>query len=408
MEHIPNALEGVNVLDFTQFASGPICTLTLAHLGANIIKVERPIYGEAGRAGTKNGEDMLWTTLHANKKSITADMKNPKGKELLFRMIKKCDVVVENMAPGTFERLGFGWDILKEVNPRIIFCQIKGYADNSPWAGMPAFDGPVQATGGIAAQTGQLGGPPTISGIALADDPSGHYAATGILAALYQRTVTGRGQQVRINMQEVAISGSRMSFASQDANLIRGQGLPFVPPSAPNDVFPTKPRENDPSNNDYIYLYVNMRTPGPKNAGWIGLCNSIGKPEWINDPNFESGAQRWERREEIRKAIIAWTLQHDKEVAMRILGGAGVPCGAVLSIQDIMHDQSMLDSGFLQVMHHSEFGDIIQVGSAYHLSDTKFEIQPSPKLGQHNDEIYKGFLGLSNEEYEAYKACGAI
>ena len=131
MEHIPYALEGVNVLDFTQFASGPICTLTLAHLGANIIKVERPIYGEAGRAGTKNGEDMLWTTLHANKKSITADMKNPKGKELLFRMIKKCDVVVENMAPGTFERLGFGWDILKEVNPRIIFCQIKGYADNA-------------------------------------------------------------------------------------------------------------------------------------------------------------------------------------------------------------------------------------------------------------------------------------
>ena len=266
---------------------------------------------------------MLWTTLHANKKSITADMKNPKGKELLFRMIKKCDVVVENMAPGTFERLGFGWDILKEVNPRIIFCQIKGYADNSPWAGMPAFDGPVQATGGIAAQTGQLGGPPTISGIALADDPSGHYAATGILAALYQRTVTGRGQKVRINMQEVAISGSRMSFASQDANLIRGQGLPFVPPSA-NDVFPTKPRENDPSNNDYIYLYVNMRTPGPKNAGWIDSATASASPNGSMIPTLRAAPSAGSA-EEIRKAIIAWTLQHDKEEAMRILGGAGVP-----------------------------------------------------------------------------------
>jgi formyl-CoA transferase len=407
MPDVPNALEGINVLDFTQFASGPICTLTLAHFGANVIKVERPKFGEAGRAGTKNGEDMLWTTLHANKKSITADMKNPKGKELLFRMIEKCDVVVENFAPGTFERLGFGWEVLQKVNPRIILCQIKGYADDSKLAGFPAFDGPVQATGTIAAQTGNLGGPPTISGIAFADDPSGHYAATGIIAALFQRVTTGRGQRVRINMQEVAISGSRMAFASQDKNLIRGQGLPFVPPSAPNDVFPTKP-SGDTSDNDYIYLYVNMRTPGPKNAGWIGLCTSIGKPEWIEDPGFESGTQRWDRREEINEAIKAWTLQHDKMEAMEILGKANVPCGAVLTVQDVIHDETMLKSGFLQVMHHSEFGDIVEVGSAYHLDDTKFVIQPSPKLGQNNDEIYKDFLGLTDAEYEDYKSCGAI
>ena len=400
-------LEGIIVLDFTQFASGPICTLTLAQLGANVIKVERPKTGEAGRFGTKNGEDMLFTTLHANKKSITADLKNPKGKELLFRLMEKADVVVENFSPGSFAKNGFTWEKMHEVNPRLIYASIKGYADNSPWSEFAAFDGTVQATGTVAAQTGELGGKPVVSGIALADDPSGHYCATGIIAALYQRTLTGKGQKVRINMQEVCISGTRMAFASQTENVVRGYGLPFVPPTAPNGVYKCKPEGEVDDGNNYLYLYVNMRAPGPKNEGWIGFCNVIGKPEWINDPGMVTGQQRADRVEEIDAALNDYLKEHTKTEAMRAFGSVGVPCGAVMTVQDVIHDQRMLDNGFLQVMHHQDFGDIIQVGCAYHLDDNDYHIEPSPKLGQNND-LYTTLFGLTEEEYAEYQACGAI
>ncbi|MBN2049831.1 MAG: CoA transferase, partial [Spirochaetales bacterium] len=173
MNHIPNALEGITVIDLSQFAAGPICTLSLALMGAQVIKIERPVYGEQGRP-KGGGQNILWAILHANKKSVTLDLKSEKGKELLGKFIEKGDVLVENFAPNTIERLGFDYEAIRKINPRCVFCQIKGYNELSPYNTYPAMDGPVQATGALASQTGQFGGPPTISNVGLADDPSGH------------------------------------------------------------------------------------------------------------------------------------------------------------------------------------------------------------------------------------------
>ena len=398
MNDVPNALEGINVIDLSQFAAGPICTLSLAQLGANVIKIERPVYGEQGRP-RGGGQNMLWALLHANKKSVTLDLKSDEGKELLKKFIEKSDVLVENFAPNTIERLGFDYETIRKINPRCVFCQIKGYSELSPYNAFPAMDGPVQATGTLASQTGHLGGPPTISNVGLADDPSGHYAVTSIVTALFQRERTGRGQHVRINMQEVVISGSRMSFVEQKEMPKRGGAMLFAGRNAPRNTYPTKPRFEGDENN-YVFFLVRDT---PNQVMWKNFCEVIGREDLIDDPRFVDGSTRLDNVEELEIEVKKWTMAHDKEDVMRMLCEKMIPAGATLTIKDVVDSKDMYDSNFLQTIDHPSLGRITLPGSAYRMSDTYVPVKPAPDLGEHNDEIYKDFLGLTDKEIEKYK-----
>lgn len=404
----PKALSGVVVLDLTQFFAGPVCTLSLGMMGAEVLKVERPEVGEQGRNDNHRyvyGEQNLkWAICHSNKKSITLNLKSDEGKKLLARLVEKADVLVENYAPGTIERLGFDYEKIQKINPRCIFCQIKGYSDASPYRNFPAMDGPVQATAALASQTGLAGSPPVISSVALADAPAGDYALIGILAALYQREQTGRGQHVRINMQEVVLAYSRASFTDQVNPPRRGDMMTFSGKQAPRNMYPCKPRFEGDENN-YVFLMV-RDTPGQKM--WKSFCEVIGRMDLFEDPRFANGPMRFEHVDALDEEVKKWTTARDKEEVMTLLCQKMIPAGAVMTIPDICRAPDMFESGFLQKYDHPRLGEITLPTSAVHMSDSPVEITASPDLGQDNDEIYKGLLGLCPEDYEELKANGVI
>ena len=335
-----SALEGVKVIDLTQFASGPICTLMLAQLGAEVIKVEKPGVGEAGRKDSKP-----FTMTSSNKRSVTLDLKKPESHKVMDDLIRYGDIIIENFAPGTMARLGYPWEVIHEINPKIIYCSIKGYADNSPYSKFPAFDGAVQATGTLISQTGMAGGPPVCPGVALADDLAGRFAATGVIAALYQRTNTGEGQQVRINMQEVMIAVSSMNIPNiaamaqkgeQFNGVQRGIYMSFAGRQCPVDMFETKPADENDTDN-YIFLCL-LDSNGPQ--PWINFCKLIGRQDWIDDVSMHKGSGRIEHKAEIYEEVTKWTKQHDKVEAMTILAENKIVSGAVLSLADIVNEES--------------------------------------------------------------------
>ena len=397
------ALSDVLVLDMTQFLAGPVCTLQLGLLGANVIKIERPGVGEQGRNDNRpyqyGDKSLKWAILHSNKKSISLDTKSEEGKQILEDLIKKADVLVENFAPGTIERMGFGWEKVHEINPRLIFCQIKGYSDYSPYVNFPAMDGPVQCTGGLAAQTGGADGVPIVGAVALADAPTGDYALAGILAALYQREKTGNGQLVRINMQEVVLSYGRASFTNQKESPKRGGAMLFAGRQAPRGMFRCKPAfEGDEDN----YAFIMVRdTPGQKQ--WKSFTDAIGRPELFEDPRFIDGNHRLDNVEEVNKIVTDWTSQHDKREVMSILCNVGLPTGAVLTIPDICAAEDMYESGFLVKYEDSTMGEITVPSTAIHLSDSPVEMFESPNLGDANEEIYKGILGMTDAQLAELK-----
>ncbi|MBN2051611.1 MAG: CoA transferase, partial [Spirochaetales bacterium] len=259
-------------------------------------------------------------------------------------------------------------------------------------------------TGALASQTGQFGGPPTISNVGLADDPSGHFAVTAIIAALYQRERTGRGQHVRINMQEVVISSSRMSFVEQENMPKRGGAMLFAGKNAPRNTYPTKPRFEGDENN---YVFILVRDT-PNQEMWKNFCDVIERPDLVEDPRFLNGSLRLDNVEALETEILKWTTARDKEEVMRLLCEKMIPAGAVLTIKDIVNSKDMYESKFLQTIDHPSLGRITLPGSAYRMSDTYVPVEAAPDLGQHNREIYEGFLGLKEEEWKALKNEGCI
>lgn len=402
------ALDGIRVLAATQFAAGPICTQVLAQMGAEVIKLERPVTGEPGRK-----DKSLFAILNANKNSLSINLKAPESKKIMEDLIKNADVLVENFAPGTLERLGYTWEYIHEVNPRMIFCSIKGYSDVSPFRNSPAFDGAIEATGSIVSQTGTVGGPPVNPGVAFADNVSGHYAACGVITALFQRERTGRGQQVRINMQEVMLATSIMNVSysvvmqkdqSGFKGSLRGVHMAFAGEQCPIDVFPTKPTGGG-DDNDYVSINI-LDQSGP--TAWINLCKLMGREDWAADESMYSGKTRLQRKEEIYKEIIKWTTQHEKVEAMQILTSNKIAAGAVLSLRDLCESEYMYENKMLHRFHHPELGDIILMGNPYHLSDTQIEVKAAPKVSSYNDYIYKDVLKYSDADLAALKEKGVI
>jgi formyl-CoA transferase len=400
------ALAGIKVIDLTQFEAGTSITETLAWLGAEVIKIENPDGGEQGRnasTDTKDVDSYYFMVLNANKKSVTLNLKSERGKEMLRDLIRQADVFAENFAPGVIERLGFSYDAVAALNPRIIYATVKGFGKGSAYEKYLAFDMIAQASGGVMSITGEAGGRPIKPGVTLGDTGTGLHACIGVLAALYQRTVTGVGQKVEVAMQDAMVNYCRIAYAAQ---LMFGKVCPrkgnqvVLGTNAPSDTFKCKPG----GNNDYVYIY----TSRANNQQWERLIKILGRDELKDDPRYATPQLRVQMLDEINAAIEAWTLRHTKHEAMRILGDAGVPCGAVFDTGELMRDPGMRAREIFVEVDHPVRGKVTIPGWPVKMSHSHVPVTASPLLGAHNGEVYGQWLGLSRSDLDTLKKDGVV
>jgi formyl-CoA transferase len=412
------ALQGVRILDFTHVQSGPTCTQLLAWFGADVIKVERPGTGDITRGQLQDipkVDSLYFTMLNHNKRSITLDTKNAKGKEVLERLIKSCDVLVENFGPGVLDRMGFPWETIHKLNPRMIVASIKGFGPG-PYEDCKVYENVAQCTGGAASTTGFREGPPLVTGAQIGDSGTGLHLALGIVTALYQRTHSGKGQRVTCAMQDGVLNLTRVKLRDQQ-RLAHGplteysqygEGVPFgdAVPRAGNDsgggqpgrILKCKGWEADP--NAYIYFI----TQAPV---WEKICDVIGEPTWKTDADFATPKARLPRLNQIFERIEAWTMTKTKFEAMEILNKYDIPCGPILSMKELAEDQSLRKTGTVVEVDHPTRGKYLSVGNPIKLSDSPAEVKRSPLLGEHTDEILSEVLQYSDEEIAAIKSSGA-
>jgi formyl-CoA transferase len=412
------ALDGVRILDFTHVQSGPTCTQLLAWMGADVIKVERPGVGDITRGQLQDipGVDSLYfTMLNHNKRSITLDTKNKAGYAVLEELVKKCDVLVENFAPGVLERMGLTWERIQELNPRMIVASVKGFGPG-PYEDCKVYENVAQCAGGSASTTGFRDGLPLVTGAQIGDSGTGLHLALGIVAALYQRTMTGRGQKVLAAMQDGVLNLCRVKLRDQqrlDHGPLReysqfGEGIPFGDsvPRAGNDsgggqpgrILKCKGWANDP--NAYIYFI----TQAPV---WEAICDVIGEPEWKTHPDYNKPAARLPRLNEVFSRIEQWTMTKDKFEAMEILNKYDIPCGPILSMKEIAEEPSLRKTGTVVEVDHPTRGKYLSVGNPIKMSDSPTEVVRSPLLGEHTDEILTQVLGFDAQRVGDIKASGA-
>ena len=320
----PNCLAGIKVLDLTQFEAGTTCTEALAWMGADVVKVENPEGGEAGRRGV--ADPYYFMIYNANKRSITVNLKSKRGLALVKEMAKHADVFTENFGPGVIERLGLGYDVISALNPRIVYAQVKGFGEGSPYEKGLCFDPIAQAVGGAMSITGEPGGKPIKPGPTIGDTGTGMLLAFSIVSALYQRNSTGKGRRLQAAMQDSVMHYSRGMFIRQAQS---GKAAPRRPAggNAPSGIYPCKPG----GPNDYVYLLTSRANP----EHWPRLLKLIGREDLIGDPRYDKPAARVEREAEVNEIIAQWTRQHTKEDAMALISGAGVPAGAVFELDGI-------------------------------------------------------------------------
>lgn len=413
------ALEGVKILDMTHVQSGPTCTQLLAWFGADVIKVERPGVGDATRGQLQDIPDvdsLYFTMLNHNKRSVTLNTKEEKGKEIFTRLIEECDVMVENFAPGALDRMGFGWDRIQEINPRMIFASIKGFGPG-PYAECKVYENVAQCAGGSASTTGHLGDVPMVTGAQIGDSGTGLHLALGIVTALFHRTVSGKGQRVECAMQDSVLNLCRVKMRDQQ-RLAHGplneysqfgENIPFgdATPRAGNDsgggqpgrILKCKGWETDPD--AYTYFITQA-------AVWKNICDVIGKPEWKEDPDFAKPVDRLPRLNQVFGAIEDWTMTKTKFEVMEICNSLNIPVGPILSMKEITEDQSLRETGTVVDVEHPERGNYLTVGNPIKLSDSPSDVVRSPLLGEHTDEILKNVLGMSDDEVAQAKELGAV
>ncbi|MEM6548650.1 MAG: formyl-CoA transferase [Pseudomonadota bacterium] len=413
------ALDGVRILDFTHVQSGPTCTQLLAWMGADVIKVERPGVGDATRkqlVDVPGADSLYFTMLNHNKRSIELNSKNQTGKEVLTRLIKSCDVLVENFAPGALDRMGFGWEKIQELNPRMIMASVKGFGPGK-YEDCKVYENVAQCAGGSASTTGFLDGPPTVTGAQIGDSGTGLHLALGIVAALFQRETTGRGQKVLAPMQDGVLNLCRVKLRDQQrlaAGPLKeysqfGEGIPFgeATPRAGNDsgggqpgrILKCKGWETDP--NAYTYFITQA-------AVWEAICDVIGKPEWKTDADYATPPARLPRLNEIFDTIEGWTKTKTKFEVMDICNPLNIPVGPILSMQEIAEDEGLRATGTIVDVPHPERGNYLTVGCPIKMSDSPVEVVRSPLLGEHTNEILKDVLGYSDEEVHRIAGSGAV
>ena len=391
---IAPALKGIKVLDLTQFEAGPSCTEALAWLGADVVKVEEPHRGEPGRWGSSDRPDAdshYFIYFNLNKRSVTCNLKSEEGKALLRRMISKADVLIENMAPGTFARLGFDYPRLSALNPRLIFAQVKGFAPESPHANYLSFDMIAQAMGGTMGVNGHPDEPPVRPGPTIGDTGTGMLCAMGILAALFQRMTTGRGQHIQIAMRDAMLNYCRTPMSRQAGRKDQiPRGGNTVPGTAPGGLYKCAPGGLD----DWAYIFASRANEDH----WRRLVKAIGREDLLNDPRLTDGAKRAEHRDVVDAAITEWTSKRDKREVTRVIGGAGVPCGAVMTTLELLHDEDLHKRGMMQTIEHPKRGTVTVPGWPLRMSDSKVALKCAPMLGEDCEAIYGEWLGCTPAE----------
>ena len=413
------ALEGIKVLDFTHVQSGPTCTQLLAWFGADVIKVERPGVGDATRkqlVDVPGADSLYFTMLNHNKRSIELNSKNETGKEILTRLIKICDVMVENFAPGALDRMGFSWERIQEINPRIILASIKGFGPGK-YEDCKVYENVAQCAGGSASTTGFLDGPPAVTGAQVGDSGTGLHLCLGIVTALYQRERTGRGQKVSAAMQDGVLNLTRVKLRDQQ-RLARGplkeysqhgEGIPFgeATPRAGNDsgggqpgrILKCKGWETDP--NAYTYFITQA-------AVWEQVCDVIGEPEWKTKAGYATPPERLDKLNEIFARIEQWTMTKTKFEVMEICNPLNIPVGPILSMKELMEDEGLRETGTIVDVEHPERGTYVSVGCPIKLSDSPAEVIRSPLLGEHTEEILTGDLGYEGDDLVRVLESGAV
>ncbi|MGH6969122.1 MAG: formyl-CoA transferase [Stellaceae bacterium] len=413
------ALEGVRILDFTHVQSGPTCTQLLAWFGADVLKVERPGTGDITRGQLRdvpNADSLYFTMLNHNKRSITIDTKNPKGKELLESLIKVCDVLVENFGPGVLDRMGFPWERVHQINPKIIMASIKGFGPG-PYEDCKVYENVAQCTGGSASTTGFRDGPPLVTGAQIGDSGNGLHLALGIVTALYHRTHSGKGQRVTVAMQDGVLNLCRVKLRDQQRlkhgplkeYSQYGEGIPFgdATPRAGNDsgggqpgwILKCKGWETDP--NAYIYFI----TQAPV---WDKVCKVIGEEGWITDPGYATADARLNKIKAIFSRIEQWTMTKTKFEVMDTLNKYDIPCGPILSMKELAEDPSLRKTGTVVEVDHPKRGKYLTVGNPIKLSDSPSDVKRSPLLGEHTDEILTKVLGFDDKKVREFKESGAL
>jgi formyl-CoA transferase len=392
------ALDGVKILDFTHVQSGPTCTQLLAWFGADVIKVEKAGAGDITREQLRDVPDadsLYFTMLNHNKRSVTLDTKSEPGKRVLERLVKHCDVLVENFAPGALDRMGFTWERIQELNPRMIVASVKGFGPG-PYEDCKVYENVAQCAGGSASTTGFDDGPPLVTGAQIGDSGTGLHLALGIVTALYQRNTSGRGQKVLAAMQDGVLNLCRVKLRDQQRlermkvmkeypQYPNGKFGSSVPRAAnasgggqPGTIVKCKGWETDPN----AYLYFIAQAPV-----WKEICEVIGKQEWLTDPNFATPNARLPKLAEVFAAVEAWTVTKTKFEAMDLLNKHDIPCGPILSMEELAHEPALRKTGTIVEVDHPKRGKYLTVGNPIKMSDSPTDVTRSPLLGEHTDEV---------------------
>src|SRR6202522_3953759 len=412
------ALDGVRILDFTHVQSGPTCTQLLAWFGADVIKVEKAGGGDIPREQRRdipNVDSLYFTMLNHNKRSVTLDTKSESGKQVLEKLVQRCDVLVENFAPGALDRMGFTWERIQQLNPMMIVASVKGFGPG-PYEDCKVYENVAQCAGGSASTTGFDDGPPLVTGAQIGDSGTGLHLALGIVTALYQRNSTGRGQKVLAAMQDGALNLCRVKLRDQQrlerAKVMKeypqyphGKFGSAVPRAAnasgggqPGTIVKCKGWETDPN----AYLYFIAQAPV-----WKEICRVIGREPWITDPDFATPEARLPRLTEIFAAVEEWTVTKTKFEAMNLLNEHDIPCGPILSMEELAHELSLRKTGTVVEVDHPTRGKYLTVGNPIKLSDSPTEVKRSPLLGEHTDEVLAE-LGFKAEEIGALRQAKVV
>ena len=394
------ALTGIRVVDLTNNQAGPSCGQILAWLGADVVKVEEPGKGDPARQTLRDRPDqdsLFYLSFNANKRSLTLNLKHPRGKEAFTRLLKTADVLLENFGPGVIERLGFGYPVLHTLNPRLVFASIKGFGSYGPYRDYKSYEPIAQAMGGAMSVTGSPDGPPMYVWPSIGDSGTGMHCVIGILAALMQRHATGEGQQVEVSMQDAVVNLIRVSLRDHQR---RGGPMPRTGNQLGSGVPGTTYRCRPGGANDYVFIFVQQQM-------WHPLLRAIGREDLAGDARYETGEARGRNRDEVNALVEEWTASRTKHEVMKILADAGVPCGACLDTGEVLADPHLHARDMIVEVEHPVRGKHFTVGNPIKLSASRTTISPAPLLGQHREEILKE-LGYGDDDIQTLAKDGAI
>jgi len=402
-----DCLKGLRILDFTQFEAGPSCTEALAWLGADVVKVENPGAGDPGRSAGRtepNKDAFYFLQYNANKRSVAVNLKDPRGLDLVKKLIARADVMTENFAPGAIERLGLGYDVVREINPGIIYCQVKGFGKGSPHENGLAFDMIAQAAGGLMSITGEEDGVPCKPGATIGDTGTGMLMAISILGAYVRKLRTGKGERLEVAMQDSILHYIRNAFTYMERT--DGKAAPRAGSKTvgggnpPIGVYPTK----GGGPNDYVYIFTSPTNP----EHWNRLLKLMGREDLIGDARFDTPASRTQHRAEVDEIVANWTRQHDKAEAWRIVSQASIPAGAVMDTRELADDQSFVERGIRQTIEHPVVGSYTMSGWPVRFSGNTPPITRSPLLGEHSEAVLADWLELEGGAIAELKGAKVI